>query len=181
MKKVFLKFVMGVFAIALLSVTACNPDGGDDNEEEVITKVTLTLKDAAGKETSFAWNDPDGASGTQKPTVENIVLAPNTSYTASVKLENGTVNPVENITTEVQKEADVHLFIYTYDKANVTVEITDKDSKGKPLGIATKVTTKAAGDGKLRIVLKHEPTDKNNTANPGGETDVDVEFPVSVK
>jgi hypothetical protein len=181
MKKTFLNFVMGVFAIALLSVTACNPDEDEDNEEEVITKVTLTLKDAAGKETSFAWNDPDGTNGTQKATVENIVLAPNATYTAAIKLENGTVKPVENITTEVQKEADVHLFIYTYDSANVTFEITDKDSKSKPLGIATKVTTKAAGDGKLRIVLKHEPTDKSNAANPGGATDVDVEFPVNVK
>ena len=181
MKNIFLKFAFGFLAVAALTVTSCKPDPIVDNEEEVITKLTLTLKDAAGKTSTFSWNDPDGANGVQKPTIDNINLVANTAYTATVKLENGTVTPAANITDEVQKESNDHLFVYTFDKSNVTVEITDKDANGKPLGIATKVTTKAAGDGKLRIVLKHLPTDKSNATNPGGATDIDVEFPVSVK
>ncbi len=181
MKKTFSKLIFGFLAIAALSVTACKPEQNTSNEEELITKVTLTFKDAAAKETVFKWNDPDGATGTQKPTIDNINLVANSVYTATITLENGTVSPATNITSEVQSESNEHLFVYTFDKNNVSVEITDKDATGKPLGITTKVTTKAAGDGKLRIVLKHLPTDKNNAANPGGETDVDVEFPVSVK
>ena len=180
MKKTFLKFAMGFLAIFSLLFTACDPEPTPD-EQELITKVSLTFKDAAGKETVFAWNDPDGATGAQKPTIDNINLAANSTYTATIKLENATVTPAENITTEVQKESTAHLFVYTFDKSNATFEIADKDTAGKPLGITTKVTTKAVGDGKLRIVLKHEPTDKSNTANPGGETDIDVVFSVSVK
>lgn len=180
MKKSFFKFTVGAMALFSLTFTACDPDDHDHNEEEVISRVTLTFKDAAGKETAFVWNDPDG-DGAQKATIDNINLTANTAYTAAVKVENATVNPAENITDEVQKESTAHLFVYTYDQSNVTFEITDKDTNGKPLGIATKVTTKAAGNGKLRIQLKHEPTDKNNAQNPGGATDVDVEFPVIVK
>lgn len=180
MKKSFLKFAVGAMALFTLTFTACNPDDHDHNEEEVISRVTLILKDAKGEEFSYVWNDPDG-NGAQNPTIDNINLVANSTYIATVKLENATVNPAENITDEVQKESTAHLFVYTYDQSNVTFEITDKDTNGKPLGIATKVTTKAAGSGKLRIQLKHEPTDKNNAQNPGGATDVDVEFPLIVK
>jgi hypothetical protein len=179
MKKTFLKFALGFFALSTLTFTACNPDDDNSNEEEVITKVTLTLKDAAGKESIFTWNDPDGANGAQKPTIDNINLAANTSYTGTIKLENGTTSPATDITAEVQKESTAHILVYT--ASNISVEITDKDTNGKPLGIATKVTTKAATTDKLRVQLKHEPTDKNNAQNPGGATDVDVEFPVIVK
>ncbi len=180
MKKSFLKFTVGAIALFTLTFMACTPDENKDNEEEVISKVTLTMTDAAGKATSFVWNDPDG-NGAQKATIDNINLAVNTTYTATIKLENATVSPAENITDEVQKESTAHIFVYTYDQANATFEITDKDTAGKPLGIATKVTTKIVGNGKLRVVLKHLPTDKSNAQNPGGATDVDVEFPVLVK
>lgn len=180
MKKTFLKFAFSAMALYTLTFTACMPGENKDNEEEVISKVTLTMTDAAGKATSFVWNDPDG-NGAQKATIDNINLAANATYTATIKLENATVSPAENITDEVQKESTAHIFVYTYDQTNATVEITDKDTAGKPLGIATKVTTKAVGNGKLRIQLKHEPTDKNNAQNPGGATDVEVEFPVIVK
>ena len=180
MKKSFLKFAMGFLAIFSLTYTACKPEDTPD-EEELITKVSLTLVDAAGKSSTFIWNDPDGTAGAQKPTIDNVSLVANSVYTASVKVENASVKPVEDITTEIQKESNDHLFVYTFDKSNLTVEITDKDGNGKALGLATKMTTKAVGDGKLRIVLKHKPTDKGNATNPGGETDFDVEFAVSVK
>jgi hypothetical protein len=179
MKKTFLTFALGFLVLSTLTFTACNPDDDNNNEEEVITKVTLTLKDAAGKESIFTWNDPDGENGAQKPTVDSIKLVANTIYTGVIKLENGTQNPAVNITTEVQKESVDHIFVYTTSK--IIVEISDKDTNGKPLGITTKLTTKAAATDKLRIQLKHLPTDKNNAQNPGGATDVDVEFPVTVK
>jgi hypothetical protein len=179
MKNIFLKLTMGLFVLSILTFTACKPKEDISNEEEVITKVILTLKDAAGKESIFIWNDPDGGNGAQKPTIDNVNLAANTVYTGTVKLENGTTTPVTDITAEVQKESAVHILVYT--ASNIVVEITDKDTNGKPLGILTKVTTKTATTDKLRIQLKHEPTDKNNGQNPGGATDVDVEFPVTVK
>jgi hypothetical protein len=181
MKKVIFNLTIGIFALSTLLFNACNPEEHDHNEQEIITKVTITFKDGAGKESAFVWNDPDGENGSQKPTIDNVNLSANSTYTATVRIENATVSPAINITEEVQKESNDHLFVYSYDKSNLTIDVTDKDNNGKPLGIATKIVTKNTGDGKLRIVLKHLPTDKNNTQNPGGETDVDVEFPVSVK
>jgi hypothetical protein len=33
----------------------------------------------------------------------------------------------------------------------------------------------------VNIKLYHEPTDKNNAANPGGDVDFDVTFPVVIR
>jgi hypothetical protein len=108
-------------------------------------------------------------------------LRANTIYTGAITLLDETKTPVANVTDEVAKESDEHLFVYTSTPANLmTVTRTDRDSKNLEVGIRTQVVTAAAGTGSLRVTLRHQPGSKNGTATPG-DTDVEVTFPVTVQ
>lgn len=176
-KHTFFRFSGFVLAAALLAFTGCKKD--DDTAQENITTVTVHLK-ATGFDQEFEWEDLDGAGGTN-PVIDEIAIPANTTFECSVHVYDRSKNPVEDITEEVEEEAEEHLFTFTVDRANLTVAYTDQDANGKPVGIKSTWTSAGASNGTVRIRLFHEPTDKGNLANPGGETDIDVTFPVKIQ
>ena len=93
----------------------------------------------------------------------------------------------EDIGEEVAEEDDEHQFFFSSTVAGVSVAYNDADGDGNPLGLANTVTTGAAGSGTLTVILRHEP-DKNadgvsggDISNAGGETDIEVAFPIEVQ
>lgn len=165
----------------------CKKDKGETNEEEVITTMIVRLT-AAGSSTPlvFEFSDPDGPGGAT-PVTDDIDLAPNTTYTASIQLLNETATPVEDITLEVQEESHAHRFYYRPTAAsNLTVSNLDNDSNGIPLGITSTWTTGAAGSGQVTVTLRHYPADPPNKAaddlvdNAKSGTDVEATFNVNV-
>jgi hypothetical protein len=104
---------------------------------------------------------------------------------------NETKNPASNITDEVKTEALDHQFFYAWTSElqnSLALAYTDEDSGKNPLGISTELTTKAiAAKGMFRITLRHMPNKsadgvKNGLiANAGGETDIEIEFPIEIK
>lgn len=175
--------LLAVLFISALTFTACN-DNDDDHghsNEEVITTLTYTLTDGTNVIT-LEFDDPDGE-GSAQPTY-NISgpLAANTTYTGTLKLENKTESPAENITTEILAEADEHEFFFS-NTAGLTITKTDVDGNNNPLGVQTTLMTGAAGAGNITIVLKHEPTKPNDgtAAGAGGSTDIEVTFNVTVQ
>ena len=69
----------------------------------------------------------------------------------------------------------------------MTFEYTDADDNGNPIGILTTLTTGEVGSGNLRIVLRYGPN-KNadgvfsgDITNAGGETDIEVVFPITIQ
>lgn len=176
--------LMAVLFISALTFTACNDnddDHGDDHDEEVITTLTYTLTDGVNTIT-LEFDDPDGE-GSAQPTY-NISgpLAANTTYTGTLKLENKTESPAEDVTLEIIAEDDEHEFFFT-NTAGLTITKTDVDGNNNPLGVQTTLMTGAAGQGTLTIVLKHEPTKPNDgtAAGAGGSTDIEVTFNVTVQ
>lgn len=167
-----------------LVFAACSKDKNDpvpDEENEQITTVTYTLTPpAGGAAVTASWKDLDGT-GSTAPTISALSLKPNTTYTGAISLQDETKNPPANITDKVNEEGDAHLLVYTPSSTNLlTVTRTDKDSKNLELGLATRLETKAAGTGSLRITLRHQPGTKDGSATPG-DTDVEVTFPVTVQ
>jgi hypothetical protein len=65
---------------------------------------------------------------------------------------------------------------------NLTVTITDHDSNPQqyPLGLQTTFVAGASSNGWLRVLLRHQPNQKNGTFDPGS-TDLDVGFNVKVQ
>ena len=182
-KRKFFKPALMLFLAAGL-VSSCDNDNEEapENEEELITTVSLLMQDAGTSNIVTAtFRDPDGEGGNAPTKFDEIVLKPNTVYNTTVVLLNESVTPAEDITEEVEEEADDHQLFYTPTTGlNVTVTYNDQDSKNLPVGLSTKITTGAASTGKLKVTLKHQPGTKNNNIATG-ETDVELDFTTRVQ
>lgn len=187
MKKQFLK--LGLLALSItLAFTACKKDKGESNEEEVITTLQLTFTpQAGGAPLVFKYDDPDGPGG-NAPTTDLIALTASTAYDVSLQLFNKTANPVEEITEEVEEESDAHRFYFAPTaQSNITVTQPDKDANGVDLGLNSVWTTGIAGDGSIKVTLRHYPNDPPGKAasdavdSPKSGTDVEVTFSTRVQ
>ena len=187
------KFAVLSALLILLAFAACkedNPsDPGNDNDQELITKVILTLTENGTSNTVTAtFNDPDGDGGIA-PLIGALVLKAGSAYTGKIELKDESKNPVADLTEEVREEADAHQFFYTPQGAlagRITVTITDKDSKNLPVGLEFTIVVSAgaavtgSAANSLNVALNHfEATTKTGTSR-GPETDVEINFPVNI-
>lgn len=172
-----------MFAAFITLAVQCSKDDHDHPEEihegEEINRVTLTITDSSNNAVPVTWNE--GA------TVPTITLNANATYNVSIQFFDASdASDVEDITEEVVEEADEHQVFYAVAGANVTIASADNDtsdSNGNSLLLKTVWTTAAAGSGTIRAYLIHEPTTKTATTRDGfgGETDVEVDFPVVIQ
>ncbi len=178
-------FVSLFLVMALLIVLpGCDSGEPDDGagERELITRVTLTLTPmAGGTPIEAVAEDPDGDGANL--TIDPIQLVPGTTYLGTIELYDG-VND-EDITAEVEEEADEHQFWYTAEggiAGRVTVAVTDTDANGLPLGLAFTVTVTAgdAASGTLNVVLSHYDEGPKNGTDRSDESDIDIDFPVTL-
>jgi len=174
---------------SFLLLTGC--DNADDvvepDENELITTVELKFTEQ-GTTTAqtFAYQDRDGDGGQAPTRFDNITLKPNTTYTLTVAFKDESKNPAKDITEEVEEEADEHLVVFTANPANLlTYTYGDRDKRNQPIGLTGTARSGAAGTGKLRVQLRHQPPVngtpvKNGTAAPGSD-DVNLEFNLTVR
>lgn len=164
-------------------MTSCKKDKVEENEEEVITTMRLTFVPVGGGATvTYQYDDADGPGG-NAPTQDEIVLAPLKTYNVSVQLLNKTASPAEDITLEVQEEADAHRFYYQPTApGNITVSNLDNDANGVPVGITSTWTTGPAATGSVTVTLRHYPAVPPNKAvadlvnSDKSGTDAEVSF-----
>ncbi len=182
------KFYLSCLIFAsIMALSACDPDPKPINEEELITTVAYILTPAAGgNNVVMSFKDLDGDGGTA-PIIVKGELQANTSYSGILLLSNETVNPSEDITTEITKEAEDHQFFYKSSKPDLVVLYNDKDVNGLPIGLATALSTGNTGKGTITLTLRHLPNKSainvsaGDITNAGGETDVEVTFTFDVK
>lgn len=187
MKTIKILFLSTLLATALIS---CGDD--DDgipvliNEEEVITTVNLTLTptDSSNPTVLLSSVDSDGE-GPDSPviTVSGNLVA-NATYTGSVSFLNETESPAEDITVEVEEEDDEHQVFYTTSSSlSITTTYSNFDGDGNPLGTLISLNAGDAGTGTYTVTLRHEPMKPNDGSlnDAGGETDVQVIFPITVE
>jgi hypothetical protein len=192
---VFRRTLGGSLAALALALAACDDDptenGGGPGEQEVITEVGVTLTPQAGGAAQTATiTDPDGA-GVQnpEPQVGTLVLAPGASYDGSVTFTDATKTPPEDITAEVEEEAEAHRVFYTVDAAHaatVTVTDLDLDANNAPLGLTFTVNAAAGAvsgsEGTIEVRLSHyDEEPKGDGSEPSDETDVLVTFEFSIE
>ena len=180
--------LLALLFISSLAVGCSSDDDGHgddhDSEEELITTVIYTLTNNANNAdvVTLTFTDLDGEGGADGTYDISGPLTANATYTGGIKLWNATENPAEDITEEVEGEADEHEFFYS-STAGLTITKTDVDGDGNPVGIETTVTTGSAATGTLTVILKHEPTKPNNgtATGAGGSTDVEVSYSIEVQ
>lgn len=177
--------------VVILFSTSCKKDEPEDpeipNEEEVITTLIMTLTpDSSGNEIKLSFKDLDGDGG-NNPVITIDTLQVNTTYTAEIELLNETESPAEVITEEVEEEAEEHQFFYDNTTSGLQVSYKDSDKDGNPVGLLTTVMTGDSTQGTLTVTLRHEPNKSaagvaaGDITNAGGETDIEVEFPIYVR
>ncbi len=151
------------------------------NEEELITTVKITFVDTAGVEPTVTvfFRDPDGDGGNAPTQFDTIRLAANSVYNATLEVFDESKNPVENITTEIQEEADEHIFCFTPTNVNLSIIRTDSDGTYE-IGLASQWATGVASAGTTQVVLKHQPGVKDGTCTPG-DTDVELNFVTEIQ
>lgn len=188
--KPFRHFAFSPFLVALLafspfllfSCSESSTDSHDDDDHDFITTIKMVVKDSVTEELStYVWEDIDGPGGAAPNRIDTIRLKSGHAYTAELTVLNNSINPADDLTTEIVEDADEHQFFYTTDLP-LTILYLDKDKNNKPLGQKIKINTGTVGGGPLTIELSHydDPADKNGI-DPSDETDISVDFPVSIR
>jgi hypothetical protein len=183
MKKNIISTTALLALLASTTLYSCKKDPA--NEEEIITTVKLTATDALGNVKTATFADPDGDGGGNPTKFDSLILDKNKVYQTTISVLNESVNPVQDITTEIVKEANDHQFYITTTSAGTTITTIDLDGNGLPLGPKFSITTTTVSDGRLQVVLKHKPgTKKAGDAVSVGDTDIELPnggFYISVK
>ena len=169
-----------------LSAMSCDKDPEIPNPEELITTMIYTLTPVGGGSPAvFSFRDPDGDGGLS-PVITLDTLTTGVTYSGEIRLLNESVTPVDDITLEIEDESEDHQFFYTINGLHASIDYDDQDPSGFPIGVATTFTAAGPGQGSVVITLRHLP-DKSASGvsdgiiqNAGGETDIEVTFPVVI-
>lgn len=151
-----------------------------ENITTVILKFSPLVQDSIDTASfTVTWSDPDGVNGNE-PEIDPVVLRPGRNYAVSIGLwDHSDAEPVD-LTSEIEEEAKAHIFCYTpAGGADLDITRTDTDGTFK-VGLETTWFAGNVSEGKVGIVLKHQPGGKDGTCDQG-ETDVDVVFPIVIE
>ena len=200
-------------AIALaLCAAACETSDHDhdENENEIISLVELTFTPTGGGAALvFEFSDPDGDGGVSGVS-DRIDLAAGVEYTLAVRFVNSLAEPPEDITEEIEAEAEDHFVFVLGDVAGpastapsalLTHAYADLESDyganavgdDLPVGLVNTITATDAGAGELRLILRHLPELNGQPQKSGdlpeelaagrdlpGSVDVDISFDLVV-
>lgn len=192
LKKVSL-YLLALLAFGFASCESENPT--QENDGEVITDVTLKFQELdasnalVGSVLSFKASDPQGIEVGKTPTIQSISLAKGKKYQMTIEVTNAIKG--EDITQEILTEAAAHQFFFlgqVFDSSFFSIQYAD--AGGIALGLKTIVTVSSStgtNNSNMRVILRHDlnksfPGASNpnfaNFAQAGGETDLDLTFPV---
>ncbi|MCA9490079.1 MAG: hypothetical protein KC621_09150, partial [Myxococcales bacterium] len=145
--------------LAALLLAACtdvtNPT--EDNEQEVITTVTLSfVGQTSGDTVQATWADPENDGS---PVIDPIELGVGETWDLSVSFLDELSDPTDDVTGEVAAESDQHQVFFTGTAVDGLLDIAyaDTDDNGFPVGLSAEVTPQASGTGVLTVTLRHLP------------------------
>ena len=189
---------VSLYLVALLAFGFASCESEDpekENDGEVITDVTLKFQELnasnalVGSVLSFKASDPQGIEVGKTPTIQSISLAKGKKYQMTIEVTNAIKG--EDITQEILTEAAAHQFFFLGQVFESNIfSIQYADAGGVALGLKNTVTVSISpgtNNSNMRVVLRHDlnksfpgassPTFAN-FAQAGGETDLDLTFPV---
>ena len=177
---------MSLLLWVFLVSTGCEKDDPSiPNEGELITTVNYILSPVGGgSAVTLSFKDLDGDGGAA-PTITGGTLVANQTYSGVLELKNEATTPIGNITEEIRAEAADHQFFFQ--STILTVAYNDQDANGNPLGLSTTLTTGTTASGTMKVSLRHTLNKSaagvatGDMTNAGGETDMEITFPIDVQ
>jgi hypothetical protein len=179
---------------ALVAACSDNPaapiPGGGDPEN--ISSVSVTLTPVAGGTTLRATReDPDGTQlpGAPGPASAVLALRQGVTYAGAIEILNDLdAANIVDVIEEVEAESAFHRMAYTLSCAGVSVPVSsfNRDSQSPPQPLGTTFQLVVAADAPatssctLTVELRHFETDKGDGTGSNFETDLDLDFPVSI-
>ena len=180
------KILFIALAAIALTLSSCKKDPEIEDPEEVITTLNYTLTPTGGgSAVILSFQDIDGDGG-DDPVITVGTLAANTTYSGSIELLDESGDDVEDITEEIEEEDEEHQFFFEATNG-ISIAYADTDADSNPIGLLNTLTTGAAGNGTVTVILRHEPNKggdgvaDGDITNAGGETDIEVTFDVTVQ
>ena len=179
--------LFAILFISALCFTACSDNDDHDHDdhdhgehEDEITQLVYTLTNTANSAdvVTFTFTDEDGEGGADGTTEVSGNLTANATYSGALELIN--LEELEDVGAEIAEEdAEDHEILYNTN--GLTIETTDVDGNGDPLGFNTSVTAGAAGTGDLTISVVHEGKKPNDgtvadAQSEGGTLDIQRSF-----
>jgi hypothetical protein len=156
------------------------------SEEEVITTVEVTFSHmSTGLEYVLLFRDTDGPGGND-PVITVDGIPGNGEYTMNLRVLNESASPPLDLTAEISDEDDEHQFFFAVTGAALSIQYADLDANDHPVGLLNFAQTGEAGTGTLTITLRHgldkgaSGVAQGDITNAGGDTDIEVTFPVEV-
>lgn len=194
------KLYLTAIVLASFAFSSCSSeDPVPENDGELITDVTLTFQEIdlsgnpVGESFDFTASDTEGIEIGANPEVETIMLGKGKTYQMSIDVFNSVAG--EDITEEIFEESDEHQFYFlgTAFTGSPILTYEYDDEGGVILGLKGVVTVQESpgvNNAAIQILLRHA-LDKNypgadnpnfeNYAEAGGESDLDITFPVVVE
>ena len=190
------KLPLYLFAALTMGFASCeSEDPEKENEGEVITDVTLKFQEVDASNNpidtavSFKARDPQGIAVGASPTIQTVNLTRGKKYLMTIEVFNGIAK--EDITKEILAEAAEHQFYFLGAAFTSNImTIAYADAGGIALGLRNLVTVSSSpgtNNTSMRVVLRHDLNKSFTGANnpnfanfvqAGGETDLDITFPV---
>ncbi|PZX53879.1 hypothetical protein LV84_02987 [Algoriphagus ratkowskyi] len=191
-----------LIALALVSFTFTSCESEDpviENDGELITDVTLTFHelDASGNlvgdSFDFTASDAEGIEIGTTPNIETVMLEKGKTYQMTIDVFNSVAN--EDITEEIKAEGEAHQFYFLGSAFNSSPFLSYQynDGGSELIGLKGKLTVQQSpgfNNANMQIILRHD-LDKSfpGASNPnfeeyvkaGGESDLDITFPVVLK
>ena len=190
------KLPLYLFAALTMGFASCeSEDPEKENEGEVITDVTLKFQEVdasnnpIGSAVSFKASDPQGIEVGKTPTIQTINLTKGKKSLMTIEVRNAIEN--EDITKEILEEAAEHQFYFLGSAFTSNIlTIAYADAGGIALGLRNLVTVSSSpgtNNTSMRVVLRHDLNKSfagannpnfENFVQAGGETDLDITFPI---
>lgn len=183
MKKITIN---SIIIISILLITnSCEKNNHNHNDHDVINKVTMELTSST-ENTTLTFEDIDGDGGIA-PTITSGSIKGNMTYSGVIRLYTLHDNHYDELTSEILAEGEKHQFFFSSNVPGISFIYSDKDTLNQPIGLSNTIKTIGTGTGIIRVILRHEPNKsatgvaEGDITNAGGETDIEIEFPITVK
>lgn len=151
----------------------------DPGNPELVTTMTVSLNTSGAN--TYVYEDLDGTGGAAGTRADTMRLTMGRVYSANIKLENRSVTPNTDLTTDIKAQGVRHKFQFSSTNSACSAGATDQDSLGRNIGFIFTLAPSAVTTGTLTIsLLRYADSTAKRTGTPAPVSQIVATYPVIV-